>query len=57
MDCPAGAKTKSEFTVKVCGYTSMIFYHFTKGNNFSDFLFALPAGEALPKRGLLFKID
>ena len=35
--------------IKVCGYTSMFFRHFTKGNSFADFLFVLFGDETLSK--------
>ena len=32
------------------GYTSVFFFHFTKGNNFHDILFACLADIALPSK-------
>ena len=41
--------------IKVSGNTSMFSLHFTKRNNFCDFLFASFADIAIPKWGLLLE--
>ena len=48
-------KMKFNINIMGTGYTQKIFYHFHKGDNFSDFLFAFLFMNLLLRKGIFSK--